>query len=133
MSAKTGVTTADENYLEAVLMIRNRIGEVRSIDLAEQLGVTKASVSVKVHALMSAGLLDMDKQNYLYLTEAGLQIAGQILERHLFLTEALIKLGVDPETAENDACHMEHHVSNETFAAMKAYCAGNDQIPQREY
>lgn len=128
MSEKSRVATADENYLEAVLMIQNRAGAVRSVDLAEQLGVTKASVSVKVHALISADLLRMDTQNYLHLTEAGFQIAERIYERHRFLTDALISLGIDLETAESDACHMEHHVSDETFSAMKAYCAGNRQM-----
>ena len=128
MSVKSRVTAADENYLEAVLMIQNRAGAVRSVDLAEQLGVTKASVSVKVHALISADLLCKDAQNYLHLTESGLQIAERIYERHLFLTDALISLGIDPETAEDDACHMEHHVSDETFSAMKAYCAENRQL-----
>ena len=74
---------------------------------------------------------NFDLQNYLHLTESGLQIAERIYERHRFLTDALISLGIDPETAEDDACHMEHYVSDETFSAMKAYCAGNRQKQKR--
>lgn len=118
------MTTSNENYLEAVLMIQNRRGAARSTDLARHLGVTKPSVSVAVHGLEAAGYLTMDADKHLHLTEAGMAIAHKVYEKHRFFTKALIHLGVDPKTAEEDACRIEHDISDETFTAMKRFCGG---------
>ena len=114
------LTTSGENYLEAVLMVQEKKGVARSVDLAQKLGVSKPSVSVAVHALEEAGYLTIDEDKALHLTSAGRAIAEKVYEKHRFLTAALIDLGVDPKTAENDACRVEHDISDETFSAMKA-------------
>ena len=100
-----------ENYLETILVLTKRIGTVRSIDIVNELDFAKPSVSVYVRNLRDNG--------FITLTETGLQIAESIHERHRILTRMLISLGVDPETAENDACRIEHVISPETFTAIK--------------
>lgn len=120
-NTKKSVTTSSENYLEAVLMIQEKQGVARSIDLAAQLGVSKPSVSVAVHALEEAGYLTMEGDKALRLTEAGMEIAQKVYEKHRFFTKVLIHLGVDPSIAEDDACRIEHDVSDETFSALKTY------------
>lgn len=115
------LTTSSENYLEAVLMIQEKKGMARSVDLAAKLGVSKPSVSVAVHALEEAGYLIIDETKALHLTEKGRIIAERVYEKHRFLTAALISLGVDPKTAEDDACRVEHDISDETFSALKNY------------
>lgn len=115
------LTTSSENYLEAVLMIQEKKGVARSVDLAQKLGVSKPSVSVAVHALEESGYLRIDEEKALHLTSTGQAIAEKVYERHRFLTAALIRLGVDPKTAEDDACRVEHDISEETFSALKNY------------
>ncbi len=130
MSAKEkkSITTAGENYLKAVLMIQKQKGAVRSVDLAQHMAISKPSVSVAVHALEDAGFLFMDGEKLLHLTDTGLDIAEKMYERHCFFTKVLVLLGVDPVLAEKDACNMEHHVSDESFYAMKFYCESIDAI-----
>lgn len=111
--------TSGEDYLEAVLMLKQKHGMVRSIDLARHMGVSKASVSHAVTALRKGGFLIMDEDYYLHLTEAGQKTAEEIYERHQFFTQRLIAAGIDPETAEKEACKMEHTVSQESFECIK--------------
>ena len=113
------LTPAMEDYLEAILMIKQQHGYVRCVDVAEQLGVKKPSVSRAVKELSKSGHLVKNADGTLSLTELGLQIAEQIYEKHLFFTKQLILAGVDPETAEQDACGIEHAVSSESFQKLK--------------
>ena len=113
------LTSSMEDYLEAVLMIQQRHGYVRCVDVAEQLGVSKHSVSRAVKELSKSGHIVKKPDGTLSLTEIGLQLAEQIYEKHLFFTKQLILAGVDPETAEQDACGIEHAVSSESFQKLK--------------
>ncbi len=123
---KSRINTAGENYLEAILMIETRKNAVRSVDLAEQMGVSKPSVSRAVHNLEKEGLVSIDREHFLHLTAAGREIAEKIYERHLFFTNALIGLGVDPEQAETDACELEHVISDKSFSILRDLCKGTD-------
>ena len=116
------IKSSGEDYLEAILIIQNRHGAARSIELAQQLNVTKPSVSVAVHALEKKGYLVMDGDKYLHLTDEGRMIAEKIYERHCFLKNALMAIGVEDEQAEDEACRMEHAISDHTFSLMKKYC-----------
>ena len=106
-----------EDYLEAILMIRQRSGRVFAIDVARQLDVSKASVSKALSKLEAKGYIRMDGRD-VQLTEAGLPIAEKILARHHFFTRLLEGAGVDPKTAAEEACHMEHTISDDTFAKL---------------
>ena len=117
------LTSAMEDYLEAVLMMQKRHGYVRCVDVAEQLGVKKPSVSRAVKELSKSGHLVKNADGTLSLTELGLQFAEQIYEKHLFFTKQLIAAGVDPETAEADACRIEHIISDESFVRLKEAAA----------
>ena len=109
-----------EDYLEAVLMIEKKKGMVRSIDIVNQLGYSKPSISVAVKNLCAAGYLTMDEDKHLRLTESGRAIAERIYDRHRTLEAILISLGVEPQQAEKDACKVEHDLSDESFALIKA-------------
>ena len=108
-----------ENYLEAILVLSTQKPMVRSIDVANYLEFSKPSVSVAVANLKSALLLTVDQDGGLHLTEAGYALASQIYERHTTLTRCLVMMGVNPETAEEDACRIEHCISEESFACLK--------------
>lgn len=108
-----------EDYLEAVLMLQKKNGMVRSIDLARHMEVSKPSVSRAVAVLQEGGFLTVDSDYFLHLTEAGREVAGKIYERHLFFTEQLVAAGVDQETAEQEACRMEHAISDTSFQKLK--------------
>lgn len=110
-----------EDYLEAILILEKKKGNVRSLDVAEQMNVKKPSVSNATRLLREGGFLTMDGDKLLHLTQLGREIAETIYERHCILTEGLIYLGVDPETAEQDACRLEHDISRESFEKLKAY------------
>ena len=110
-----------EDYLEAILVIRERRGMVRSIDIANELGFSKPSVSVAMKKLRESGYIQMDADGYIQLLPAGEEIAGSIYERHRLLTEMFVYLGVSREVAAADACKVEHDLSAETFAKIKAY------------
>ena len=112
-----------ENYLETILMLHNRLGMVRSIDIATELGFSKPSVSVFMKNLRENGYILVDKDGYITLTDAGRAIADKIYERHTFLTNWLTSIGVDPEVAAEDACKMEHAISSESFTAIKKFIA----------
>ena len=108
-----------EDYLEAILVLYKKTGMVRSVDVARHLEVSKPSVCHAVATLRDGGFLTMDEDYFLHLTDAGLEVAEQIYEKHRFFTERLIEAGVDPETAERDACRMEHVISQESFERLR--------------
>lgn len=114
-----------EDYLESILKIERQKQTVRSIDVANDLQVSKPSVSRAIHVLEDEGLLTMDDSARLILSEKGRVIAEKIYERHLLFTKFFIQLGVDEQVAAEDACRMEHAVSDETFAALKAFIETN--------
>ena len=108
-----------EDYLEAMLMLRNERGYIRSIDIAEKLGVTKPSVSYATKRLRENGYITADPAGMIVLTDAGLEIAERIYERHELITKLFERIGVSPETARADACKIEHDISPETFDAIR--------------
>ena len=108
-----------EDYLETILIIQKAKGMVRSVDIARHMNVSKPSVSHAVTTLKEGGFLTMDKDFFLHLTDVGREVAEQIYEKHRFFTDRLIEAGVDPETAERDACRMEHVISQESFEHLK--------------
>lgn len=110
-----------EDYLEAILKLREEKGQVRSIDVAGELGVTKPSVSVAMKKLREAGHITMDENGLLSLTDQGEAVAQRIYERHRLIARLLMGLGVDETTATQEACKIEHHISDGTFAKMKAH------------
>ncbi len=110
-----------ENYLETILVLKKRKGQVRSIDIAGELSVSKPSVSVAMKNLRTNGYIDVDHDGYITLLDEGLAIAEKIYERHMLLTDWLTSLGVTPSIAAEDACRMEHVISTETFDALKAF------------
>lgn len=122
-----------EDYLEAILMIKERKGYVRSIDVAEQLGVTKPSVTYATKRLRENGYITMDEANMISLTESGMAIASKIYTRHKVLTALFIKLGVDPEQSRTDACKVEHDISEKTFAAICHLASSLTNIPLAEH
>lgn len=107
-----------EDYLEAMLMMKEKHGYIRSIDVAEQLGVTKPSVSYATKRLRESGYIAMGADGLISLTTAGLEVAHRIYERHKRLTTFFIHLGVDEKTAREDACKVEHDLSEKTFDAL---------------
>jgi len=104
-----------ENYLETILVLQNRIGEVRSVDIVNELEFTRPSVSVAMKKLRESGQINMDGDGYITLTESGMQTAKSMLERHTLLTSFLTWLGVDEKTAAKDACRIEHVISEQSF------------------
>ena len=112
------IQKAAEDYLEAMLMLKEKNGFIRSIDIAQQLGVTKPSVTYSTKRLRENGYITMDKEGLITLTESGMEIASRIYTRHKVLTQFFIKLGVSEEIAREDACKVEHDLSPETFEAI---------------
>ena len=108
-----------EDYLEAILVLQKQKGIVRSVDVARHMEVTKPSVCHAVATLREGGFLTMDSDYFLHLTDVGREVAEKIYERHCFFTEQLIAAGVDPKTAEADACRIEHIISDESFDRLK--------------
>ena len=119
------IQKAAEDYLEAMLMLKEKNGFIRSIDIAQQLGVTKPSVTYSTKRLRENGYITMDKEGLITLTESGMEIASRIYTRHKVLTQFFIKLGVSEEIAREDACKVEHDLSPETFEAISKL-AGQD-------
>ena len=113
-----------EDYLEAILMLRERKGAVRSIDIANEKNFSKASVSIAMKKLRENGYIQVDKEGYITLQPAGEAIAQNIYERHRLLTEFFIHLGVSPAVAAADACKVEHDLSDETFQKIKEHALG---------
>ncbi len=112
-----------ENYLETILILQERNGSVRSIDIVNELEYTKPSVSVAMKHLRENGYIQMDKSGYITLLEKGKKIAETMYERHTALMKFLIAIGVSPETAREDACRIEHVISTESFEAIKQYAS----------
>ncbi len=108
-----------EMYLETILILTKKQGNVRAIDVAEHMGYSKPSVSRAIGLLKEGGYVVADKDGFLSLTDLGLETAEKIFSRHKVITEFLIKLGVSPETASNDACKIEHVISDESLQAIK--------------
>lgn len=117
-----------ENYLETILVLHNQKGTVRSIDIANELGFSKPSVSVAMKNLRENGYITVSPEGSISLLPAGQEIADKIYERHTVITDLLTALGVDPEIAAEDACRVEHVISAESFAAIKAHAQKN--IPE---
>ena len=111
---------AGEDYLESILVLHRQKGMVRSVDVAQFLGYSKPSVSNAVSVLQRAGYLFIDSDRFLHLTEEGQEIAERIYERHCFFRDFLTEIGVDPKIAEEDACRMEHVISQQSFECLKA-------------
>jgi Mn-dependent DtxR family transcriptional regulator len=112
-------------YLETIYILTSKRSDVRSIDVCEYMGYSKPSVSRAVNLLKNGGFLLVDKDGYLTLTEEGREVAEKMYERHKVLTDLLMKLGVDEETAVEDACKMEHVISDTSFEAIKKYFSEN--------
>ena len=112
-----------EMYLETIYVLSLRGKSVRAVDVAEYMGFSKPSVSRAIGLLRGAGYVELDEAGGLRLTEEGRRIAGKTYERHLFLTDFFISIGVNAETAAQDACKIEHDISDESFEAMKQYAA----------
>lgn len=108
-----------ENYLETILILKNKNGAVRSIDIANELGFSKPSVSVAMKNLRENGYIEVDSSGYITLLDSGRKIAEKIYERHTTLSKWLVSLGVDVKTAAEDACRIEHIISSESFEAIK--------------
>ncbi|MEG2149474.1 MAG: metal-dependent transcriptional regulator [Clostridiales bacterium] len=118
-----------EDYLETILVLFRRNGSVRSIDIVRELEYSKPSVSHAMKLLREDGYILMDESGYITLCEKGKTIAEMVYERHTFLTDNLIGIGVDPKIAKEDACRIEHVISSETFAKLKAYVEKKTVIP----
>ena len=110
-----------EMYLETILVLSQKNGNVRSIDISEHMGYSKPSVSRAVGLLKSGGYITIEPDGHIHLTPSGRAMAEKILSRHTLLTQMLVELGVSQETASADACKMEHVISDETFEAIKKY------------
>lgn len=115
------IQEAAENYLECILIIGKEKGQVRSVDVAHRLQVTKPTVSITMKQFRENGYVETDEKGILTLTDKGREIAERIYERHVVLTELLLSLGVDEETARADACRMEHDISEITFTRIKEH------------
>ena len=120
------IHASGEDYLEAVLVLKKKQGMVRSVDLARHMEVSKPSVSHAVKTLREGGFLTMDDDGFLHLTVIGREIAEKIYERHLFFMEQFIAADVDQETAEQDACRIEHAISDTSFRKLKEKVQGTD-------
>lgn len=112
------ILRAFEDYLEAMLMMKEKHGYIRSIDVAETLGVTKPSVTYTTKRLRENGYITMDKDGLITLTDLGMEIASRTWKRHKLLTKFFMRLGVDEKTAREDACKVEHDLSEKTFDAI---------------
>ena len=113
-----------EDYLETILILSKRNGNVKSIDIAQEMNFSKPSVSVAMKKLKEKGLIVVDEFGYITLTLSGYEIANKTYDRHFLITDLLISLGVNEDTAKEDACKIEHNLSDETFEAIKRYFNG---------
>ena len=121
MKNSSDIGKSAEDYLESMIILKEKNGYVRSIDIAGFLGVTKPSVSVAMKRLREDGYIEMDKSGLITVTDKGMEIADKIYTRHKKLTDFFVSLGVDPAVAEDDACRIEHDLSDETFNAICAH------------
>ena len=118
MKNSSDIGKSAEDYLESMIILKEKNGYVRSIDIAGFLGVTKPSVSVAMKRLREDGYIEMDKSGLITVTDKGMEIADKIYTRHKKLTDFFVSLGVDPAVAEDDACRIEHDLSDETYNAI---------------
>ena len=119
------IRQSGEDYLEAILMLQKRNGQVRSIDICNELGHSKPTVSVAMKNFRENGYINMDDDYLITLTEKGTVVAEKMYERHTVISDWLIKIGVSEETAGEDACRIEHVISAESFEAIKKYVSDN--------
>ena len=117
-----------EDYLETILLLQKNIGQVRSIDIANEMNFTKPSVSIAMKNLREKGYITMADTGYITLTEDGRQRAEDVLERHTILADLLMHIGVSKETAMADACKIEHDISDVTFEAIKKHIAAHEEV-----
>ena len=117
------IQESGEMYLEAIYVLLKKMGNVRAIDISQHLGYSKPSISRAMGILKSGGYIEIDEFSHIHLTDAGRSVAEKIYERHDILSRMLISLGVPEETATKDACRLEHAISDESFAAIKAHFA----------
>ena len=110
-----------EDYLETILLLQKRLGQVRSIDIANEMNFSKPSVSRAMSLLRGDGYITVDSDGFIELAESGLAIAERIYERHRLMTDWLVRIGVSPDTAAQDACKIEHDISEETFKKLKEH------------
>ena len=115
------INESAENYLETILMLSKQLPVVRSVDIANELGYKKSSVSIAMKNLREKGYIDVSESGFISLTDSGKRIADMIYERHELLSECLVKLGVSEEIANEDACKIEHVISHESFEAIKSF------------
>ncbi len=113
------INESAENYLETILVLSKQLPVVRSIDIANELGFRKSSISIAMKNLREREYITITDAGFIYLTNTGQQIAEDIYERHCLFTQLLISIGVDPQVAADDACRIEHVISEETFQAIK--------------
>ena len=119
------INESAENYLETILILSNKLPVVRSVDVANEPDFKKSSVSIAMKNLKSNGHITVTDAGFIYLTESGREIAEKVYERHRFISSWLISLGVPEDIATEDACKMEHIISNESYAAIKDYIKAN--------
>lgn len=110
-----------EDYLETILLLKNRIGIVRSIDIVNELGYSKPSVSIAMKKLRENEFITVDNAGHIELTSTGIEIASNIYARHKFFCDVLTRMGVNPDVAKEDACKLEHHLSDESFEKLKEF------------
>ena len=121
---------SNENYLETILVLNHRLGNVRSVDIANEMNFKKPSVSVAMKNLRENGYILMDDQGHITLSSMGKEIAETMYERHTMLSQWLMYLGVDEQTAAEDACRIEHVVSAESFRAIKDHITKGHELPE---
>lgn len=121
------INESAENYLETILILSNKLPVVRSVDVANELDFKKSSVSIAMKNLKANGHITVTDAGFIYLTESGMEIAEKVYERHRFISSWLISLGVPEDIATEDACKMEHIISNESYAAIKNYIRSNSK------
>ena len=119
MEKKRHTTASGEDYLEAILVLQKKLGMVRSVDVARHMGFTKPSITHAITTLQAGGCVERDEGGFIRLTDVGREVAERTYEKHCFFTEMLIEAGVDQETAEADACRMEHAISEDSFQHLK--------------
>ena len=115
------IQESGEMYLETIHVLSKKSGAVRAIDVGEYMGYSKPSVSRAMSILKSGGYINVDKNGFITLTDSGLDVANKIYERHTLITDFLVRIGVSPDIATEDACKIEHHISEESFEAIKNY------------
>lgn len=120
------VNESAENYLETILVLSHKLPVVRSVDISNELGFKKSSVSVAMKNLKEKKYITVTDAGFIYLTDEGKAIASMIYERHEFISKWLVSLGVDEQVATEDACRIEHVISAESFAAIKNYCSSHN-------